>query len=63
MNEDTKISLFCEGDLNCPNNVSLTQDEVLEKNKKDESILCDICKPKYGHLTSTENRSIGWKDI
>ncbi len=58
-----KISMICEGDLECPNRVSLTKEEVIVLNNQHKSILCNTCKPKYGHLSRDRNLELGWNDL
>jgi hypothetical protein len=54
--------MICEGDLNCPNQIELTKEEVIELNKNNKPIICDDCKPRYGNLSRDENLDLGWND-
>jgi len=62
MSED-KVSLMCEGDLECPNTVELTGEEAQSNFINNISNLCSVCKPKYGHLSSSKNTELGNKDL
>lgn len=42
-----RIRMVCEGDLNCPNQVELTKEEVVKLNEQSKLILCNDCKPRY----------------
>jgi len=58
-----EISLYCEGELDCPNRVVLDPVEVEKIRADNKNILCPVCKPKYGHLSQKENMELGWKNL
>ncbi len=54
---------YCEGDLDCPNQVIFTEDDYIKVRDANRCILCPTCKPRYGHLTQKENLELGWNDL
>jgi len=59
---DTR-TFYCEGDLECPNQITLSKDQVVGIREENRCILCPTCEPRYGHLTQKQNLELGWNDL